>query len=940
MSRIYSHQRACNRCLDDIKSFLVDTKVEVDTLTKFVGSDASGKRDSEYNSTERQAKLIILQIDQIGEEVDNLINVYHDQVLGKYEDKQSEECRAHAKVILDLEDRIAELKKISKVMERVKLICDSGKRENKEKRENTQPTIMQAPAATNVIIKQPSPIPNFSGKYEDWHLFWSIYSSNIHKDTSLSSCEKFHRLMVGLQGEAKNIIKGLVVTEENYQIAIDLLRTKYENKTEISRNLHKKLLALVPKSTKIADQKEYLGELKTTIAQLSENDSEPDPTLITVHLLQKFSRPIRNNMAAKIVENPDLEKDLASLFRSLAIAVETQERKEEISPPNEFHSKEKDTSHTNMTNKQTGLISSTPARQNDKPCVYCRDYYHRSWECKRVNDIDDRIAHLQREKRCTQCTGRGHDISACYAPSCWLCNDAHHSSICPSQTQQTDADQMNANTCRNANRDNHQGQNRNRCWPRVQQGQGSMSQSSDYQQQSKEYAQSEQSDDNSSESEQENTEASAYLANTNSNSNVLPIACIKVQHHANVVEPLDIFVLTDTGASDSFITEEAAKILGLRKLISKQVLIEKLGEKPRKVVYPIYRLKMIDPNGKKIRIKVKGSKTLISEKVIPLLSKEDRKAIHEQKISLSLKMKDRIIKPQIVIGQDYMGKFLDSSKPITMLPSGLMLLPSKFGHMLMGRQLNVTKPAFEKVTASTVFIKQMKQQRTSHDKGAKVQHQQSKGIHAPERDRNAISYQKHPPNGRRDKSPLNRNIVKTPAVVKSTQAAKNFSSTHRIGEPATGKTPEKNFDGLKNPLNKSSDTRRSYRAINSQLGDEKSNKKPIGNQNRCNSIPKFCNSNKTSIGQPKKATSKNRSMKWSSSNEYPAILADIQRFLVELNTTKSGNSKPYKEDTMVTKAVPTSSNDSSATNRPTKNKHVRSSLQHRVIWKSPADPRQ
>ena len=64
-------------------------------------------------------------------------------------------------------------------------------------------------------------------------------------------------------------------------------------------------------------------------------------------------------------------------------------------------------------------------------CVYCDNESHRSGECDKVVDIDERKGILSKKKRCFNCTGEKHRASDCKSKVlCHHCQRRHHTSIC------------------------------------------------------------------------------------------------------------------------------------------------------------------------------------------------------------------------------------------------------------------------------------------------------------------------------------------------------------------------------------------------------------------------------------------------------------------------------------------------------------------------------
>ncbi len=63
-------------------------------------------------------------------------------------------------------------------------------------------------------------LPKFRGDITSYRTFWESFESAVHKNVYLSNIDKFNYLLSLLEGNALRAIKGLAVTDGNYQAAI------------------------------------------------------------------------------------------------------------------------------------------------------------------------------------------------------------------------------------------------------------------------------------------------------------------------------------------------------------------------------------------------------------------------------------------------------------------------------------------------------------------------------------------------------------------------------------------------------------------------------------------------------------------------------------------------------------------------------------------------
>ena len=76
-------------------------------------------------------------------------------------------------------------------------------------------------------------LPTFKGDVTRWTSFWDSYNSAIHSNSQLTTIDKFNYLHSLLEGSAACSIKGLTLTEANYESAVDLLKQRFGRPQQI-----------------------------------------------------------------------------------------------------------------------------------------------------------------------------------------------------------------------------------------------------------------------------------------------------------------------------------------------------------------------------------------------------------------------------------------------------------------------------------------------------------------------------------------------------------------------------------------------------------------------------------------------------------------------------------------------------------------------------------
>lgn len=76
----------------------------------------------------------------------------------------------------------------------------------------------------------PIQLMDFSGDIRSWPLFYASFKSTVHDNPSLSDAEKLYYLLGKLSGKASNVCAGIAPCAENYNMLLQALIDKYEDK--------------------------------------------------------------------------------------------------------------------------------------------------------------------------------------------------------------------------------------------------------------------------------------------------------------------------------------------------------------------------------------------------------------------------------------------------------------------------------------------------------------------------------------------------------------------------------------------------------------------------------------------------------------------------------------------------------------------------------------
>ncbi|XP_024883800.1 uncharacterized protein LOC112462314 [Temnothorax curvispinosus] len=167
-----------------------------------------------------------------------------------------------------------------------------------------------APPAHHSAIKLPKiAFPQFTGDLALWPSFIALFDSAIHENPGVSAIEKFQYLLASLSGEALGVVKNLPLTAENYVIAHDALRERYQNKRKLATQYWRSFVHANPL---VADSAESLRALldvfteNTRALSMLDYPVESWDFMLLNHLLEKLTPTLREKFEAAhmTVESP------------------------------------------------------------------------------------------------------------------------------------------------------------------------------------------------------------------------------------------------------------------------------------------------------------------------------------------------------------------------------------------------------------------------------------------------------------------------------------------------------------------------------------------------------------------------------------------------------------------------------------------------------------
>ena len=90
-------------------------------------------------------------------------------------------------------------------------------------------------------------IPQFNGDKLKWCEFLDSFSASVHKNTSISDIEKLNYLMSKLIGVARQAVSAILLSNQNYCLAVELLKERYGDAQTVANSHYVELIKVIEK---------------------------------------------------------------------------------------------------------------------------------------------------------------------------------------------------------------------------------------------------------------------------------------------------------------------------------------------------------------------------------------------------------------------------------------------------------------------------------------------------------------------------------------------------------------------------------------------------------------------------------------------------------------------------------------------------------------------
>ena len=275
----------------------------------------------------------------------------------------------------------------------------------------------------------------FSGEgtsHQDYFTFLTQFNNVIGLRDNLTASVKFTYLKSYLRGYASKLVEHLSIADENYPIALTLLKDEFLNQNCLVDDLFKKLLSIKPKyDPTYGETKLFINQVRSIIADLKQNDrdlliDDCCNEFVSHIVFSKLPIPFKHELVVKLNNNFPRLNDIfdcyVDVIRTLnmksSASDSLRERRVDVRPKPVADQKPKSVFQNFGTNSQIR-----------KTCKFCSSAAHTMIQCSRYSSYDDRVQRCKEINLCHKCTSTKHLTDNCNAKldyPCKTCKSNSH----------------------------------------------------------------------------------------------------------------------------------------------------------------------------------------------------------------------------------------------------------------------------------------------------------------------------------------------------------------------------------------------------------------------------------------------------------------------------------------------------------------------------------
>ena len=218
------------------------------------------------------------------------------------------------------------------------------------------------------------------------------------------------------------MVSGLAITDENYPIAVRVLRDRYDDASRQTHELLQKFHTLPTPKPNPKNLRNFLTEYRKVKTQLSHAvDFQQSELVIKLTLVRKLTFQTFDKICDLYVTHDFSLKQMETGIQHII-----DKLKQATLPLGE----KANVKQVGVSSQQPNHQTKQPSQKTNQQCSYCSDS-HFSHECNKYKTVNDRKDRVMSLKLCFNCLKPGHSSKTCRSTKTRRrCGLHHHSSLC------------------------------------------------------------------------------------------------------------------------------------------------------------------------------------------------------------------------------------------------------------------------------------------------------------------------------------------------------------------------------------------------------------------------------------------------------------------------------------------------------------------------------
>ena len=333
------------------------------------------------------------------------------------------------------------------------------KKENSTVDHDSNKGILDLMAQMHNSEGRPPPLEcgTFNGKEKDkfaFNNFLNQFNIVIGQKRHLSKSTKLAYLIGYLRDYALSIVKHLSISDDNYEVAVKMLKQEFLDQNFIINETYKNIMLATPNLSSDPDYssvKTYLNEIRAYIYELKAQGIDllvkdsAGLSLISHLIFNKLPAEVKGEFIHYLGESyPKLTDVFENYHTVLAILSQTKSVKPKqpiikSNPPKYYGAKPKvEKLKFKETTPQKSTLQNFKVTNKKLSCKLCGCDKHSLGQCQDFKSYQSKVDRLRELTLCIRCGGSGHDENKCYGKQgklrfpCKVCNTREHfTALCP-----------------------------------------------------------------------------------------------------------------------------------------------------------------------------------------------------------------------------------------------------------------------------------------------------------------------------------------------------------------------------------------------------------------------------------------------------------------------------------------------------------------------------